>query len=140
VDGPASGFKGLVAWQRAMELVECIYAATAGWPEAERFGLAAQVRRAAVSVPSNLAEGHARSGPREFLHFVSMAFGSLAEVETQVLIADRLGYLDTDTKQHLLDGIIAARRPLSGLLRSLRLTTNNTLSPHRPSPSPPLNR
>lgn len=114
------GFKELAAWQQGMALVRQIYAATKAWPRDEQFGLTAQVRRAAVSVPSNIAEGHARTGPREFLHHTSIAFGSLAEVETQLLIAADLGYLNPDTTQALLNGLVAARRPLSGLLRSLR--------------------
>src|SRR5215203_1927716 len=102
-----------------MELVTQVYAATRSWPYEERFGLTSQVRRAAVSVPSNVAGGHARTGPREFFHHVSIAFGSLAEVETQVLIANRLGYLDAKHTQWLLSHVIDARRPLSGLLQSL---------------------
>ena len=103
-----------------MELVTQVYAATRSWPNEERFGLTSQVRRAAVSVPSNVAEGHARTGPREFYHHVSIAFGSLAEVETQLTIANRLGYLNEERTQQLLECLIEARRPLSGLLQSLR--------------------
>ena len=114
------GFKDLAAWQRGMDLVAQVYAATRSWPNEERFGLTSQVRKAVVSVPSNVAEGHARSGPREFLHHVSIAFGSIAEVETQLLIAKRLGYLSEEQTQQLLECLIDARRPLSGLLQSLR--------------------
>jgi four helix bundle protein len=114
------GFKELAAWQRGMDLVAQVYAATRAWPDEERFGLTSQVRRAAVSVPSNVAEGHARSGPREFFHHVSIAFGSLAEVEAQVLIAKRLGYLNQEQAHPLLECLIEARRPLYGLLQTLR--------------------
>ena len=114
------GFKDLAAWQRGMDLVAHVYSATRSWPSDERFGLTSQIRRAAVSVPSNIAEGHARTGSREFLHHVSIAFGSLAEVETQLLIATRLRDLNAEQSQETLHRVIEARRPLSGLLHSLR--------------------
>ena len=114
------GFKDLVAWQRGISLVEQVYDSSRSWPADERFGLVAQIRRAAVSVPSNVAEGNARTGTREFLHHVSIAFGSLAEVETHVVIAERLGFLDKGHAQQLYESVINARRPLFGLIRSLR--------------------
>ncbi len=114
------GFRDLVAWQRAMALVTAVYEATRLWPREEQFGLTAQVRRAAVSIPSNIAEGHGRFGPREFLHHLSIAFGSLCEVETQLLIADRLAYGDPQTTQALTAQLTEVRRLLRGLIRSLR--------------------
>jgi four helix bundle protein len=83
----------LVAWQKGVALTVAIYGATREWPSDERFGLASQVRRAAVSVPSNIAEGHGRSGPNEFLHHVSIAYGSLSAVETHLVLAEHLGFL-----------------------------------------------
>ena len=83
------GYRELVVWQRAMELVEIVYAAAATLPRSERFGLADQLRRAAVSVPANIAEGHARVHRKEFLHFLSIARSSCVEVETHLLIAQR---------------------------------------------------
>jgi four helix bundle protein len=85
-----SGFQELIAWQKAMALVTAVYRATGNWPRDELYGFTSQVRRAAVSIPSNLAEGHGRTGPREFAHHVSVAYGSLCELETQVLIAEQL--------------------------------------------------
>jgi four helix bundle protein len=82
----------LDAWSEAMALVKVIYTVTQGFPADERFGLSQQMRRAAVSVPSNIAEGAARCGKREFSNFVSIARGSLSELETQCLIAVDLGY------------------------------------------------
>ena len=120
MDSASKGFKDLVAWQRAMDLVDLTYSTTSDWPADERFGVVAQIRRAAVSVPANIAEGNARSGAREFFHHVSNAFGSLAEVEALALIAARLGYIDPDTAAALEERIVATRRPLLGLLRSLR--------------------
>jgi len=87
----------LLAWQEAMNLVETVYRDTACLPAEERFGLAAQVRRAAISVPSNIAEGAARCSTRELLHFVSIACGSIAELETQLELAVRLGYLEANS-------------------------------------------
>jgi len=84
---------GLIAWQEAMALVTQIYEMTADFPEHEKFGLCSQMRRAAISVPSNIAEGAGRAGKKEFCRFLTMARGSLSELETQIMIANNLGYL-----------------------------------------------
>jgi four helix bundle protein len=115
------GFQDLVAWQRAMELVTAVYRVTREWPREEQYGLTSQVRRAAVSIPSYLAEGHGRSGPREYAHHVSIAFGSLCELETQMLIGERLGYANDDTISELMTKTAEVRRLIRGLIRSLRL-------------------
>lgn len=96
-------YSELMAWQKAMDLVEKVYTITKGFPLDERFGLTNQLRRASVSVPSNIAEGQSRAS-RDFVRYLSIAQGSLAEVETQMLIAARLGYVgepDTEKFQHL---------------------------------------
>ena len=118
-----SGFQDLIAWQKAMAFVTAIYRATGDWPREELYGLTSQVRRAAVSIPSNLAEGDGRTGPREFAHHVSIAYGSLCELETQVLIAEQLGYANTDTSERLTAQMMEVRRLVRGLLRSLRGST-----------------
>ncbi len=82
-------YKDLIAWQKAMDLVAAVYAVTEQFPRPEIYSLCDQIRRAAVSVPSNIAEGQAHYHPREFLHFLRHARGSLAEMETQLLIATR---------------------------------------------------
>ena len=82
----------LLAWRNGMELVRQVYAETRGFPKEELFGLTQQMRRAAVSIPSNIAEGAARQGAKEYAHFISIARGSLAELETQFQIAEMLGY------------------------------------------------
>ena len=93
---PAKGsIEDLVAWQRAMDLVEAVYRLTRSWPKEELYGLTNQVRRAVVSVPSNLAEGHGRRTDGQFKHFVAIAVGSLMEVKTQLLVAERLEYSNT---------------------------------------------
>jgi len=86
-------FRDLAVWQDGIILVEQIYALTRAFPKHEVFGLSSQLQRSAVSVPSNIAEGHARTSSREFQNFLSIALGSLAEVETQMEIARRLGYV-----------------------------------------------
>lgn len=88
--------ENLDAWREAMALVKTTYVITQGFPKEETYGLAAQMRRAAISVPSNLAEGAARASRREFSQFISIATGSLSELETQYLIAVDLGYLPGD--------------------------------------------
>ncbi len=112
-------YKDLVAWQKSVDLAEAIYVTTRRWPKEELYGLTAQVRRAAVSVPSNIAEGQGRAVVREFVHHLRIARGSLFEVETQVIIAERLGYVDHGRTKELLTQVAEVSRLLSGLLRSL---------------------
>jgi four helix bundle protein len=83
----------LLAWQHSVALVEEVYRLTASFPASETYGLVAQMRRAAISIPSNIAEGAARNGSREFVHFLGIARGSLSELDTQLTIAGNLGYL-----------------------------------------------
>ena len=117
------GYQDLVVWQKAMELVTAVYGITRDWPHEEQYGLTSQVRRAAVAIPSNLAEGHGRSGRREFAHHVSIAYGSLCELETQLLIAERLDYSDAVATESLMNRIADVRRLTNGLLRSLQSAT-----------------
>lgn len=114
-------FRELIVWQKAMEMVTEIYRATQTFPSDERFGLTSQLRRAAVSVPSNIAEGQGRLTKGEFRQFLGNAKGSLAEVETQLMISRNLGYLSDP--QPLLEQTAEVARLLNGLLRSL--TTDN---------------
>ena len=107
----------LDVWRDAMSLVESIYRITRRFPEEERFGLTSQLRRAAVSVPSNIAEGAARRSTLEYLRFLSMARGSLSELDTQLQIAQRLNYcVQEDETRHLTDRTFAR---LNALIRSL---------------------
>ncbi len=95
-------YKDLVAWQKAMELVTITYKSTAGFPREELFGLTSQLRRAAVSIPSNIAEGQGHVSEKEFCHFLGLARGSLMEVETQFQIAQNLGYIEAEQTLELL--------------------------------------
>lgn len=89
--------KDLEVWKKSMDLVESIYKLTQQFPESEKFGLTSQMRRSAVSVPSNIAEGSARKGDKELLQFLYIAIGSMAELETQYLIAMRLGFVTDES-------------------------------------------
>jgi four helix bundle protein len=110
----------LVAWRNAMELAKATYAAAKTWPTEERYGLTRQLRRAAVSVPANIAEGHGRFGRREFLHHLSIASGSLREVETLLEIARDAEYLSDADFSKLMTLCETTRRPLRGLFGYLK--------------------
>ena len=114
-------YRDLVAWQKSMSLVSRIYRYTQAFPKGEIHGLTAQLRRAAVSVPSNIAEGQGRLSTGEFKQFLGQARGSLLEVETQVLIAQELGYLQSDDAKELLNQSGEVGRVLNGLIMSLPL-------------------
>ena len=114
-----SSYKDLIAWQKGMELVAMIYDATEGFPGNEQYGLVSQLRRAGVSVPSNIAEGKAHYSNRDFVRFLRHARGSLAEIETQVLIAHRRKYLTDTTMTQLTQKLDELGRILSGLINSL---------------------
>jgi len=117
---PAWDLKQLVAWQVAMDLAEAVHLATRGFPDDERFGLRMQLRRAAVSVPSNIAEGHGRTSAREYARFVLIARGSLKEAETQILLSQRFAYLTSETTESLLGLSTRINKLLTGLQRRLR--------------------
>jgi four helix bundle protein len=113
-------FRDLIAWQKAMDLVEIVYEVTARFPSREVFGLTNQLRRAAVSVPSNIAEGQGRESTRDFLHFLGISRGSLQEVQTQLEIASRLRFIDDGDYSRCLSQTDEVARLLHGLSRSLR--------------------
>jgi len=121
---PVRDYRELVVWQKSMDLVEKVYRATGQFPKEEVYGLTSQIRRAAVSIPSNIAEGQGRSTTSAFLNFLSVARGSLKELETQILIAQRLGYVDDPTVDELTDLTAEVSRLLSGLTNSLRRKLN----------------
>jgi len=108
-------YRDLLVWQRSMAVVETVYRLTARFPQSEQFGLRAQMRRAAVSVPSNIAEGYGRRSTGEYRHHLSISRGSLLELETQVLISKRLKYLQSNDTEALLSEL----EQLGNMLRSL---------------------
>ena len=94
-------YNNLQIWQQAMDLVEDIYKLTASFPTEEKFGLVSQMTRAAVSIPSNIAEGAGRNSDKDFAHFISIAIGSLYELNTQIVLSERLGYINQTQSQEL---------------------------------------
>jgi len=113
-------YKDLIAWQKAMELITRIYEMTRAFPREELYGLTSQLRRAAVSVPSNIAEGQARYSHAEFHHFLRNAKGSLAEVETQIQIACNLKCTSEERKNALLEATAELGKILNALLDSVK--------------------
>ncbi|MDP1996867.1 MAG: four helix bundle protein [Gallionella sp.] len=112
-------YNELVVWQKAMDMVTEIYKITATFPSDERFGLSSQARRAAVSIPSNIAEGHGRKATGAYLNHLSIAHGSLMELETQVQIALRLNFVSADETSVLLAQTDEIGKMLNGLKKSL---------------------
>ncbi|HEX7729798.1 MAG TPA: four helix bundle protein [Terracidiphilus sp.] len=117
-----ASFKELLAWQRAMELAREIYKLSGRFPDTERFGLISQMRRAAVSVPSNIAEGYARSSTGEYIQFLGHARGSCAELETQILLAKDLGFTNEEDSKSATDMCSETGKLVHRLIKSLRQT------------------
>lgn len=115
----------LAVWQRSINLVKGIYQLTGEFPESEKFGLISQMRRAAVSIPSNIAEGAARNSRKEFINFLHIAQGSIAELETQILISQELGFVKVDSVNSLLQEMDEISKMIIGLQRSLKTVTSN---------------
>ncbi len=111
-------FRDLVAWQKAVQLAKTVYKQTSLMPDSERFGLTAQIRRAAVSAPSNIAEGYGRESLMDYVRFLKMARGSLMEMETQLLLAEDLGFLQISSE--LNERLSETGRVLQGLINSLK--------------------
>lgn len=109
----------LNVWKKAMEGVTLVYAATESFPKTEEYGLSLQMRRAAVSIPSNLAEGAARKGGREFKHFLNIAQGSISELDTQIELAQMLGYIDQKKYENLMQIVSTISKMLYGLARKI---------------------
>ena len=113
-------YRDLNVWRQGMDLVDQIYRLTRTYPKSELYGVTSQMQRAAVSVPSNIAEGHQRDSTKEFLHHLSIALGSLAELDTLVEVSERLGYLDRGRKGALSQRIDSIGRMMRGLQKSLK--------------------
>src|SRR5688572_716960 len=117
---PSKNYRDLIVWQKAMDLVVEVYRLTSGFPPTERYGLISQMQRCAASIPSNIAEGQGRGSDKEFQRFLAIANGSRCELETQVMLASRLGYIDEGTRNELLDRSEEIGRLLTGLTKSLQ--------------------
>jgi four helix bundle protein len=115
-----SRFRELKAWQLGMDLAERVYFITGSFPKSEMYGLTSQLRRSAVSIPSNLAEGHGRTSTKEFLQFIAISFGSICELETQILLSHRLQYINTDDLETILTLLIETSKTIRGLQKAMR--------------------
>ena len=113
-----SGYTDLEVWQKAMDLTEEVYKLTRTFPKEEIYGLTSQIRRAAVSIPSNIAEGASRAGSREFLQFLHIARGSSSELETQLILAERIGFFSNS--QEMFSKLTSVKQLINGLIRSLK--------------------
>ena len=111
--------KDLNVWKEAMSLVKQVYIATKKFPKEEIYGITSQIRRAAVSIPSNIAEGNGRKNRKEYVNFLSIANGSLMELETQLIISENIQYLDKEILEILLKQVELVSRLLNGLRKSL---------------------
>lgn len=125
--GNKKTFRDLIAWQRSIDLAKAVYRVTATMPDTERFGLITQMQRAAVSIASNIAEGNARQTLKDYIHFLAIARGSLAELETQITIARELKMIQgTD---NLVEVLAETDRLLQGLIRSLQNKKKESQAP-----------
>jgi four helix bundle protein len=116
---PARNYRDLIAWQKSFELVLAIYQETAHFPIEERYGIVSQLRKAGVSIPSNIAEGEGRKSKGEFRYFLFVALGSLKEAETQILISEALGYFGPNQAAKLMAIAAEVGRLINGLSKSL---------------------
>ena len=112
-------YRDLDVWKKAIDLAKMVYQITKSFPDEEKYGLVVQMRRAAVSIPSNIAEGHARTSTKEFMHFISVALGSIAELETQIVLSNHLEYIKMDQREILLESLDIIGKMLRGLYKSL---------------------
>ncbi|CAN5662392.1 four helix bundle protein [soil metagenome] len=117
--GNILSYRDLRVWQAGMDLVEEVYRLTARYPDRELYGLTSQMRRSAVSIPSNIAEGHSRENTKEYLYHISVAQGSLAELQTQIEIAGRLGYLPQEQVDQALNRTVSLAKQLYALCNAL---------------------
>lgn len=112
-------FRDLIIWQRGINLVKEVYKETQNFPKQELYGLTNQIRRSAISIPSNVSEGHIRQHRAEFRQFLSMALGSLAELETQIIISRELDYIPSETSENLIDQMDSLGKMIRGLMKKL---------------------
>ncbi len=123
MDNKITSFKDLIVWQKSMDLCEEIYLVTSGFPRSELYGLVSQIRRCSVSIPSNIAEGKLRSYKAEYIQFLRIAYGSGAELETQLLISLRIGYLNKKNFEKLSSLLVEIMKMLNVLIGKLGAKT-----------------
>jgi len=130
--GGVKSYRDLIVWQKAFELSLSVYRATRGFPKDEIYGLRSQLRRAAVSVPSNIAEGYGRRTTAEYTRALNIAYGSNCELETQLLLAKELGYIPASEHGRLSRDLAEVERMLTALRRTLVRRSSGTLDPSIP--------
>ncbi len=113
------GFERLIAWQKAMNLAECIFLVTRKPPFSIDYGLVNQIRRAAISIPSTIAEGHGRYSAKDYLHFLAIANGSANEVRTQIQLANRFDYVDREVSEDIIERCGEVSRIIKGIRKSI---------------------
>ncbi len=118
-------YRDLEVWKKSIQLVKASYGITHGFPKEELYGLTNQIRRASVSIPANIAEGRSRNTVKEFLNFLKISYGSLAELETHIIIAYELGYIGEEQQNVILLQTGEIGRMLNGLRKSLSVDTRN---------------
>ena len=118
--------KDLKVWQRSLEFVTLIYTMTKNYPQSEKFGLTNQIRRSAVSIPSNIAEGSARNHNKEFIQFLYIALSSASELDTQIRISRNLEFLNEQLSRSLLEELDSISKMIQGLIRSVKKTNNQS--------------
>ncbi len=123
VNGKISDFKEMRVWQMSMDLTESVYRLSDFFPKSEMYGLTSQLRRCVVSIPSNIAEGFSRKSTNEFIQFLYIALGSCSECETQLMIARRIGYLESEGES--VSQLVSIRRMIYSLIASLNKRKNN---------------
>jgi four helix bundle protein len=119
-------YRDLLVWQKGIDLVVIAYKATSGFPKSETYGLISQIRRAATSIPANIAEGYGRGSRREYLQFLQIAQGSLKELETHVIVSEKLFYLTSSQTKRVLTETDELGRMLGSLIRKLRSSSSVT--------------
>ena len=132
---PLKSYRDLLVWQKGIDLVVVSYRATASFPKSETYGLISQIRRAATSIPANIAEGYGRGSRKEYLQFLMIAQGSLKELETHFIVSEKLSYLSAAQKDRLLSQSDELGRMLGSLIRKLK-TSSSASTPYPQPPTP----
>lgn len=123
------GYRDLIVWQKSVDFVRQIYQLTSRFPEDEKFGLSLQLRRAAISIPSNIAEGQSRKSRKEFVRFLLMARGSVSEIDTQLFISQSLNYINSSDSVSAVQNTQEIGKMINGLIRSLQSESSEPKSP-----------
>ena len=118
-------FRELIAWQKAMQLTKKVYFLIKAFPDSERYGLISQIQRAVVSIPSNIAEGAGRPTQKELVHFLSFSLGSAYELETELLLAGELGYIDAEQSEQINAEVIEVQKLVYSLMKKFNPSEGN---------------